>query len=413
MRFIRRRRERFYSIRRMEIGMKKDILTIIKKEFARFFGDRRMVFTTVLMPGLLIYVIYSFMGEGMTKEFMPDEDYVAKAYVENMPEELAAAMETLSAEWTTTEENQREEIKALLQDKEADVLVVFPEDFSEQVAAYDVTGGAKASGVEIYYNSTETESAHMYSALVALLDNYEATMINKFDVNAGEILYDMASEKDVTGQLFSMLLPMLLMTFMYSGCISVAPEAIAGEKERGTIATLLVTPMKRSALALGKITSLSCIALLSGVSSFLGTMLSLPKLMGGAESGMDASVYVVTDYLMLLAVILTTILVLVAMISVVSAFAKSVKEAGTAVSPLMILVMGISLIPMFGGGGEKGLALFFIPLYNSVECMSGIFAFTYEPVQVLVTVLVNLLTAGVLTGVLTKLFDSEKVMFAK
>lgn len=91
--------------------MKKDMLTIIKKEFARFFGDRRMVFTTVLMPGLLIYIIYSFMGEGMMKEFMPDEGYVAKAYVQNMPEELAPAMKEMSADWTEVTDAQTEEIK--------------------------------------------------------------------------------------------------------------------------------------------------------------------------------------------------------------------------------------------------------------------------------------------------------------
>lgn len=393
--------------------MKKDILTVIRKEFARFFKDRRMLFTTVFMPGLLIYVMYSFMGEGMMKEFMHDEDYVAKAYVQNMPEELAPTLKALSAEWTEIEESRIEEIQTLLRDKEADVLVLFPEDFSAQVAAYDVTGGTQAPGVEIYYNSTETESAQFYSTLVSLLDAYEASMTNKFDINAGEEQYDQATDKDLTGQLFSMLLPLLLMSFMYSGCMAVAPEAIAGEKERGTIATLLVTPMKRSALALGKIISLSVIALLAGLSSFLGTMLSLPKLMGGEDSGMDASVYAVTDYLMLLAVILTTILVLISLIAVISAFAKSVKEAGTVVSPLMILVVGVSLIPMFAGTGEKALGLFCIPIYNSVECMSGIFAFTYEPVQVLVTTLVNLLVAGTLTVVLTKLFNSERVMFAK
>ena len=41
--------------------MKKDMITIIKKEFARFFGDKRVVFNTLLMPGILIYVIYTFM----------------------------------------------------------------------------------------------------------------------------------------------------------------------------------------------------------------------------------------------------------------------------------------------------------------------------------------------------------------
>ena len=392
--------------------MKKDMLTIIRKEFARFFGDKRMVFTTVLMPGLMIYILYTFMGKGLMNEFSTDELYVASAYVQNMPEELSPVLRGLSVDWTETSEGETESAKAAVTAKEADVLLVFPADFSAMVAKYEVSDGA-APNVEIYYNSTEAESTKLYSIIGEILDAYEQGMANKFDVNAGDGTYDLASEKDATGQVFAMLLPLLLMTFLFSGCTAIAPEAIAGEKERGTIATLLVTPMKRSALALGKIVSLSAIALLSGFSSFLGTMLSLPNLMGGEESGMNASVYVLSDYLLLLGIILTTVLVLVSSMSIISACAKNVKEAGTAIAPLMIVSMGISLTTMFGGSGEKNLGLFCIPLYNSVQCMHGIFSFQYVPGQIVVTMVSNLVCAFLLTWVLTRLFNSEKVMFAK
>ncbi len=392
--------------------MKTDMLTIIRKEFARFFKDRSLVITTILLPGFLIFLIYSFMGDGMMKEFSTDENYVAKAYVQNMPDELSPAFDQLSAEWTVVSDSEIEDTKALIQNKEADVLIVFPEDFVTRVSAYDVKSGEAAPNVEIYYNSTETESANLRSILVDMLDQYEASMANKFDINAGDGVFNLASEKDMTGQIFAMLLPMLLMTFMFSGCMSVAPESIAGEKERGTIATLLVTPMKRSALALGKVISISCIALLSGLSSFIGTMLSMPKLMG-TEEGVSAAVYVVTDYVMLLGIILTTVLVMVALIAIISALAKSIKAASTAVSPLMIIVMVISLMPMFGGDGEKSLAMFFIPLYNSVLCIHGIFSFTYQPLQIVITIIMNLLYAGALSWILTRLFNNENVMFSK
>lgn len=392
--------------------MKKDMMTIIKKEFARFFGDKRMVFTTVLMPGLMIYILYTFMGKGMMREFSTDDAYVASAYVQNMPEELSPILRELTVEWTEISESETESAKAAVTAREADALLVFPADFSEAVAKYQVSDGA-APDVAVYYNSTEAESEKLYGVIAGVLDAYEQSLANKFDVNAGGEIYNLASEKDATGQLFAMLLPLLLMTFLFSGCTSIAPEAIAGEKERGTIATLLVTPMKRSALALGKIVSLSSIALLAGLSSFLGTMLSLPNLMAGAEAGMDAAVYVASDYLLLLCVILTTVLVLVALMSIISACARNVKEAGTANAPLMIVSMGVSLSTMFGGEGEKSLGVFCIPLYNSVQCMHGIFSFQYAPEQIVVTVASNLVYALLLTWVLTKLFNSEKVMFAK
>lgn len=392
--------------------MRKDMLTIIRKEFARFFKDKKMVFTTVLMPGLMIYCLYTFMGQGMMKEFETDDNYVATAYVANMPEELTPMLQELSAEWNEVPETRKEELKEQIQDKEADVLVVFPKDFTAAVAAYDVASKEAAPNVEIYYNSTETESVNLRSILIELLDGYEASMANKLDVNAGDIKYDMATDEDVTAQLFAMLLPMLLMTFLFSGCMAIAPESIAGEKERGTIATLLVTPMKRSALALGKIISLSCIALLAGLSSFLGTMLSLPNLYGSEET-MSAAVYTTSDYMLLFVVIMSTVLVLVSMIAVISAFASSVKEASTAVTPLMIVVMVISILPMIGGTGEKAMSMFCIPVYNSVLCIQGIFAFTCEPVAVALTATINILCTGLLTAVLTKMFNDEKIMFSK
>ena len=146
--------------------------------------------------------------------------------------------------------------------------------------------------------------------MTQVLDSYESALANKFDINPGGEGYDLASEEDISAQVFSMMVPMLMMAFLFSGCMAVAPESIAGEKERGTIATLLVTPLKRSHLALGKILSLSVIAILSGLSSFLGTMLSLPKLMGGGEM-LKADVYGVKEYGMLLLVILSTTIMMV------------------------------------------------------------------------------------------------------
>ena len=78
-----------------------NIVTIIKKELARFFGDKRLVFTTVIMPGLLIFLMYSLMGEGMMKQLTTEEDYVAKGYAVNMPSELEPMMQGLNIDWET------------------------------------------------------------------------------------------------------------------------------------------------------------------------------------------------------------------------------------------------------------------------------------------------------------------------
>lgn len=393
---------------------KSNILTIMKKEFDRFFRDRRMVLSTLLLPGVMIYVMYSFMGQAMNSNFGTDEEYVPQVYVCEMPDSVKPLFDSLGAELHRTDPGELDEVREQIRDKEADVLVVFPEDFDGAIAAYDVkTATTAAPNVEIYYNSTEPESGSAYQMIYAALDSYEAMLANCFDVNGGDAVYDLATNEDVTGQIFAMMVPMLMMMFLFSGCMAVAPEAIAGEKERGTIATLLVTPMRRSELAIGKIVSLSVIALLSGLSSFLGTILSLPKLMGAAADVMDTSVYGMKDYALLLLIILSTVLIIVALISIVSAFAKSVKEAGSYVTPLMLVTMLLGLTSMFGGGAPEALGWYLIPLYNSVQCMNGIFSFTGNLTQIVVTVGMNFACAGVMVFILTRIFNSEKVMFSR
>ena len=291
--------------------------------------------------------------------------------------------------------------------------VEFPEAFDGSVAAYDVQSGEAAPNIKIYYNSASVASDSARAMLINALDAYESSLANRFDINAGADDYDLASERDLTGMIFSMMVPMLMLMFVFSGCMAVAPESIAGEKERGTIATLLVTPMKRSELAIGKIVSLSAIALLSGFSSFLGTILSLPKLMGMSGAEMNVSVYSIAAYGQLLLVVLSTVLVIIALISIISAFAKSVKEASTTISPLMVLVMLIGITSMLGNGAPQQPLLYLIPLYNSVQAMNGILAFSTNGLHIALTVVSNVIYACAGAFVLTRMFNSEKIMFTR
>ena len=72
--------------------MKSSVLTIFKKELARFFGDKRLVFTTLLMPALMIYVMYSFMGTALSDQFDPSEEPAA-VLTWQMPESLVPLFE--------------------------------------------------------------------------------------------------------------------------------------------------------------------------------------------------------------------------------------------------------------------------------------------------------------------------------
>ncbi|MEY8392033.1 ABC transporter permease [Lachnospiraceae bacterium 45-W7] len=395
--------------------MKNSIMTVMKKEFTRFFTDRRMVLTTLLMPGLMIYFLYSFMGSGLSSQFGSSDEHVTSIYAEHLPDSMKSLFENGAAvEFHDLSGDEREEALDALQNTEEgyDIVAVFPEDFDAQVAVYDVASGTEAPAVKLYYNSTDNDSQSAYNMMRDLLDTYESALANKFDVNPGEEVYDMATDEDLSAQVFSMMVPMLLMIFLFSGCMAVAPESIAGEKERGTIATLLVTPVKRSHLAIGKIISLSVIAILSALSSFLGTMLSLPKLMGEQEN-VNASVYGIDDYAFTLLVILSTVLVIITIVSIISAFAKNVKEATGWVTPVMIISMLLGVTSMVESLCMTEPVWYLIPLYNSVQSMNGIFSMEPNLVNIIVTVIANICYAGIGVFVLAKMFDNEKVMFSK
>ena len=390
--------------------MRNGVLTIMKKELARFFGDKRMV-VSILMPGVLIYIMYAFMGNAMGSAFGMDEDYTPAIQAVSLPGSMEALLPQtgFSLITGTDEEAAREAVT----NQELDLLLVFPEGFDEAVAAYEASSGAPAPNVEVYYNSASTNSSFAYRAVVDLMDAYEAQMVNKFDVNAGGEGYDLATAEDTAGSFFAMMMPLLLMVFLYSGCAAVAPESIAGEKERGTIATMLITPLRRSDVALGKILALALISMISAASSTVGTVLALPKMMGGMTEDVSADIYSIQDYLLLAAVIFSTVLMLVTVISILSAFAKTIKEAQTYVMPVMLVVMGLGIVGMFGGGASQELTSYCIPLYNSVQCMMGVFSFTSLPLGVAATVGVNAAVTLLGVVVLAGMFNSEKIIFAR
>ena len=397
--------------------MKSNTLTSIKKEFARFFGDRQMLFTAVLLPGLLIYIMYSLMGSGMRKMATEGANEQVTLCVENLPVSVAPIVDGIPAVKVSQQTVSQEDIDKL-QDKALDVVLVrFPESFDEMVATYDPQSGTAAPNVEIYYNSANNASSRVYHMLEGALSAYEDQLSNRFDINRAdsvEAQFDMANQDDVLGNILSKLIPMLILMMLFSGVMAIAPSAIAGEKERGTIATLLVTPLKRNELALGKVVSLSGIALLSGISSFIGIALSLPRMIQADAEGVELGLnYTFSDYIVILITILASVLIMASAISLLSAIAKDVKSAGTMIMPFMLVVMICGLMPMFQNSTPENLAVYLIPFYNSIQVMTATFAHEMKWMPVIITLVANVVYTGIAVWGLTRMFNSEKIMFSK
>ena len=381
----------------------KHIITIIKKELVRVFRDKRLVFMIFIFPALMLYAMYSLMGNFM---FSTPETYIIET--KNMPTEI----QTMLNEGVGNIEYKQysgdlEAAKLRLKNNEIDLVIIFDDQF--------LTTIDKLSNIQIIYNPSSNGSSTIYQSVTMILDSYKKAIQSQiygpnFDVFTIESI--LATEEDeAMGQMYALILPFLIITFLFSGVTSVAPESIAGEKERGTITTLLVTPVKRSHIAFGKITSLSILAILSAVSSFVGVIISVPKLLGDMGDAMS-NPYNAKEYVMVLIVLIVTALILVSLVSIMSCFAKNTKEASMYSMPLMVISMAISMTSMIGIKANNNL-LFAIPLFNSIQLLSEIFTFDVNIVHFIITIITNIVFTGVLIYVLTKMFDNEKIMFSK
>lgn len=384
-----------------------NILTIIKKELRRFFTDKRMLISFIL-PGLIIYILYSVMGSFMGDAFTPSEEYTYNVIIEDMPNEYKAILDNSEYEINYVESNSNiESIKQEIADKNIDLYITFENDFSDKLAS-----GATPN-VSIYYNSSSPESTEIYTytytSLLTLATNVSYNFLVNMDNN---LSYDVATSEDISAMIITMMLPFLLLTFLFTGCVSIATESIAGEKERGTIATLLVTPTKRSHIAIGKIIALSIAALVSATCSFLGVMLSLPKLISvGGEAGITLDMYNFTTYVSIFGVILVTVILFTTLLSIVSTLAKTLKEASQWSSVLMIFIMMFGVSSLMGMGQIPNNPLvYLIPVYNSVQCMSAIFAMSFNGLNFIITILANIIYISIGIYVLAKMFNSEKIM---
>ena len=197
--------------------MKSNTLTIIKKEFARFFGDRQLLFTTVIMPGLMIYLVYSLMGNGINKMITEGANEVVTLQVENMPASLAPMFYNLDSNLVVTLQPFGDEDIKKLEDKEINgVLLRFPEAFDERIAVYDPTLDMMPANVEIYYNSTNNASSRVYMIISTMLNNYGRS----FTVNVLSFLtlqtstfFDISKSSKCSASLW-----LFTISFGYSAC---------------------------------------------------------------------------------------------------------------------------------------------------------------------------------------------------
>jgi len=231
----------------------------------------------------------------------------------------------------------------------------------------------------------------------------------------------------VGGNIVGGMIPYIFILLCFTGAMYPAMDLTAGEKERGTLETILCSPVARTDLVLGKFlvvlaASLGTvvISLLSmGATFLIGGMLLAKSDVGaaamaaaksGAAQGFTLPTIDPAGTLMVLAMVLPVAVLFSAILMAVSLFAKSMKEAQSYVSPLIIVVILPAMMGMLPGV-ELNARLALVPILNlalvSKELVSGVFHWNYIALIFGSTCLY----AAVALAACVRMFNREQVLF--
>lgn len=400
------------------------IKVVIGKELARVFGDKKLVFSLFIMPALLMLVLYSLMGNMMNGMMDDIVEHTPIVTIQNAPQDFKDYIENAkvaSEIYYIGQNDSIETAKEQIKTGEMDLILLFPENFTQTVENY--TAGSEIPEVKTYYNPSEDYSSEARSRyLNEVFAGYKQEIIAQrigdletltvFHVDLDENNAIIMDEKKAGGKMLAMMLPYLIVMLLFTGPMSLGIDAITGEKERGTMATMLVSPVKRSQIVIGKITALSILSMLSAIVYAVSIIISVPKMFSGMEEGMGAGAsFSILQILQLLLIMVSLVYFYVAIVTLISIMAKTAKEAGTYVSPVYIVVIVAGVLTMFGGNNEIPLPLFGIPVYGSAAAIQKVMTGELTGGQFGISILGTVVLSVLITVVITKAFNSEKVMF--
>ena len=407
----------------------KHVLNIIKKELDKVFKNPRLFITTFILPGVLIFAIYGTMGNLANSEIEKAVSNTSNIYVVDVSTSFKETIDmynatypedsenALNANFTYYESNNitKEELDEALNEGTCNAYIIFEKDFDEVLNNRLKDQSAPLPGVQIYMLSTSTMSAvasEKVNALLNVLRDIKITETYGDITIINNMTFDIADEATQSNYTLAMLLPMLLITFIFAGGISIGTDAIAGEKERGTIATLLMTPINKNEIVIGKLIAAIIMTIISALSSFIGVACSLPmsqEIFGSA----NLTLLSFSTMISLFGLILSTALIAITIFMIASTIAKNIKEATTFAMPFYMIGMILSLSTMFMEKFPTDIGTYLIPIYNLSLGIKGTLIGEISTINLLIVIGSNLVYFILGIILMTKLFKNEKIMFSK
>ena len=286
-----------------------------------------------------------------------------------------------------------------------------------EIVAYIIKEG---TNYIVYNNSKSEDGSYAGMYITNYLDSYNNYLGSLYLVNNdvdpslvyGNISYDvveLSGDSMMASQVINMAVVFTIMAMTLTA-IYAATDLTAGEKERGTLETLLTYPIKSSELILGKFLAIVISTVITLIISIVLCIVSLlfVKYNFAILEDITANLNVTTVLLMFIILLTYSFFISGLCISIAS-FAKSFKEAQSTLTPVSLVIC----VPMFLEMLDVKLSsyLVFVPLLNHNFVLNDIFAGNINVSNILIIVISSIIYSLVLVWIIVKEYKSEKILF--
>ncbi len=391
------------------------IKIIYFKEMLDTLRDRRTIISSVLIPIVLFPVLMFGIGMIMQKAEEKSKAQIPKIAV--IGETSAPSFFSILRLSNSFEIAKVGDYKSALNRKEINAALEFPDDFERKIQA-----GENSEAI-IYYDAAESGSDIAKNKLKDKLKEYQDSLVTgrlKSRDLERSVLYpfkvnevNLAPQEKMGGFMLGMFLPYMIVILAMIGATYPAIDLTAGEKERGTLETLLVTPVSRLDISTGKFLAVLTASVVTVVLAI--TSMSLSTIWGFSQMNRFAAEQIpiaIKPLSMLLVFILMVPLAAIFSSALLSVclFAKSYKEAHSYISPLMFLVIlpaMVSFIPEI----ELNWSWAFVPIVNVSLAAREVLVGTFHWGFIGLIFLSTLIYASFSIFVTKRLFEKEEVLF--
>jgi sodium transport system permease protein len=364
------------------------IFNIFKKELIDTLRDRRTLMMMLVIPILIfpitlnvfVSISASFQEEAAVKTLkvgiVGDKNSYFAQQLNEIPSEMGAKKLVFFKDSAS--------LMTELKKDSIQLGIITEKQFNQTLEAQ------LPARVTWYFDATEigiNERAEQYMKIIevkAQQKRYDELKVDFRKVTPFQTSYqNIASDKKMVGQIAGGFLPYIFIAFGFIGCMYPAIDLFTGEKERGTIETLLTTPVARWQILFGKMMVVVLSGLLASSAALFGLFISIEFLDIVDNQEIMKIVHEVLSPLFIVSMfsLLLPLTIFFAGVMIpIAVYAKTFKEAQSIITPLNIVMVLPAMVGFFPGI-ELNFVTACIPVVNVVlatkELISGTLEFGY------------------------------------